>query len=93
MAADSRYHSGALRIEVGQLHQRGRIVVADTGMGIEAALLPQIFKPFFSSNQGTGHSLGLAFCQQVVSSAGGSISVKAEFAIGATFTIDLPLAD
>ena len=93
MAADSRYPPGALRIEVGQLRQRGRIVVADAGMGIEAALLPQIFKPFFSSNQGTGHGLGLAFCQQVVNSAGGSISVKAEFAVGATFTIDLPLAD
>jgi two-component system, CAI-1 autoinducer sensor kinase/phosphatase CqsS len=92
MAADSRYQPGALRIEVGTLHQRGRIVVSDDGMGIDAALLPHIFKPFFSSNHGTGHGLGLAFCQQVVHSAGGSISVKSQFAIGATFTIELPLA-
>ena len=92
MAADSRYHPGALRIEVGMLHQRGRIVVSDDGMGIDAALLPHIFKPFFSSNHGTGHGLGLAFCQQVVRSAGGSISVKSQFAVGATFTIELPLA-
>jgi two-component system, CAI-1 autoinducer sensor kinase/phosphatase CqsS len=92
MAADSRYDPGALRIEVGVLDQRGRIVVSDKGMGIDAALLPHIFKPFFSSNHGTGHGLGLAFCQQVVRSAHGSISVKSEFAIGATFTIELPLA-
>lgn len=92
MAADSRYAPGALRIEVGMQHQRGRIVVSDEGMGIDAALLPHIFKPFFSSNHGTGHGLGLAFCQQVVRSAGGSISVKSQFAIGATFTIELPLA-
>ena len=93
MAADSRYQPGALRIEVGLLHKRGRIVVADAGMGIDAAMLPHIFKPFFSSNHGVGHGLGLAFCQQVVNSAGGSMSVKSEFAVGATFMIDLPLAD
>jgi two-component system, CAI-1 autoinducer sensor kinase/phosphatase CqsS len=92
MAADSRYAPGALRIEVGVLDLRGRIVVSDQGMGIDAALLPHIFKPFFSSNHGTGHGLGLAFCQQVVRSAHGSMSVKSQFAIGATFTIELPLA-
>ena len=92
MAADSKYPAGALRIEVGHSQQRGRIVVADEGMGIDAALLPQIFKPFFSSNRGTGHGLGLAFCQQVVQSAGGNIHVKSEFAVGAVFTIELPMA-
>ncbi|MDP3798121.1 MAG: HAMP domain-containing sensor histidine kinase [Polaromonas sp.] len=92
MAADSKYPPGALRIEVGVARNRGRIVVADDGMGIDPALQAKIFKPFFSSNRGTGHGLGLAFCQQVVQSAGGSIHVKSEFAVGAIFTIDLPLA-
>jgi len=92
MAADSKYPAGALRVEVSRLKERGRIVVADEGMGIDAALLPQIFKPFFSSNRGTGHGLGLAFCQQVVQSAGGNIHVKSEFAVGAVFTIELPIA-
>ena len=92
MAADSKYPPGALRIEVGHTQHRGRIIVADEGMGIDAALLPQIFKPFFSSNRGTGHGLGLAFCQQVVQSAGGNIQVKSEFAVGAVFTIELPIA-
>ena len=89
-AADSLYHPGALRIEVDRMRTHGRIVVADDGMGIEPALLPHIFKPFFSSNHGTGHGLGLAFCQQVVQSAGGSIHVKSEYAVGALFTIMLP---
>ncbi len=92
MAADSRYPHGALRIEVHALHGRGMITVEDQGMGIEPTLLPHIFKPFFSSNRGTGHGLGLAFCQQVVQSAGGRIHAKSEFAIGALFTIALPIA-
>lgn len=92
MAADSRYPPGALRIEVSTSGRSGKILVQDDGMGIEPELLQQIFKPFFSSNRGTGHGLGLAFCQQVVQSAGGTISVKSEFAVGATFTIELPIA-
>jgi two-component system, CAI-1 autoinducer sensor kinase/phosphatase CqsS len=92
MAADSRYAPGALRIEVGLHANRGRIAVSDDGMGIEAAVLRQIFKPFFSSKTGTGHGLGLAFCQRVVQGAGGTIGVKANFAVGATFIIELPVA-
>lgn len=92
-AADSRYAQGALRIEVTVHEERGRIAIKDDGMGIKSPLLPLIFKPFFSSNRGTGHGLGLAFCQRVIQSAGGRISVKSEYAIGATFTIDLPLAN
>ena len=92
MAADSRYPLGALRIEVSVSGLVGKILVEDEGMGIEPELLQQIFKPFFSSNRGTGHGLGLAFCEQVVQSAGGSIRVKSEFAVGAAFTIELPIA-
>ena len=93
LAADSRFPEGALRIEVRKSQGKGLIVVADEGMGIEPAMLAQIFKPFFSGSHGAGHGLGLAFCQQVVQNAGGSIHAKSKFAYGATFTIELPLAD
>jgi len=92
-AADSLHPLGALRIEVDRVKAHGRIVVADDGVGIEPSLLPQIFKPFFSSNRSTGHGLGLAFCRQVVQSAGGSIQVKSQYAMGAMFTIMMPIAN
>jgi two-component system, CAI-1 autoinducer sensor kinase/phosphatase CqsS len=92
-AADSLLQPGALRIEIDRLQIQGRITVADNGTGIAPALLPQIFKPFFSSNRNTGHGLGLAFCQQVVHSAGGSIQVQSQAATGAIFTILMPIAD
>ncbi|MEO5660548.1 MAG: HAMP domain-containing sensor histidine kinase [Polaromonas sp.] len=93
MAADSLYHTGALRIDVDRMQTQGRIIVADDGIGIAPALLSQIFKPFFSSNRSTGHGLGLAFCQQVVQNAGGSIEVKSKYAVGAAFTVVLPILD
>ena len=91
-AADSSYAAGALCITVDCGCRGGSIAVADDGTGVDPALLAHIFKPFFSSNRSTGHGLGLAFCQQVVRSAGGSIQVKSGYATGAVFTLDLPLA-
>ena len=91
-AADSMHAPGALRIEVDSVQTCGRITMLDTGAGIEPALLPHIFKPFFSSNRSTGHGLGLAFCQQVARSAGGTMQVKSNQAVGAVFTLILPIA-
>jgi len=91
-AADACYAPGALRIEVDCTPTHGRMAVTDDGAGIDPDLLPHIFKPFFSSNRSTGHGLGLAFCQQVVRSAAGSIQVSSGDAIGAVFTVILPIA-
>lgn len=90
-AASSASQPGDLVLEVGQGGGRGRIVVADRGIGIESDLQPRIFEPFFSTNEGTGHGLGLAFCRRVVESAHGSIRVKSEPGRGAIFTIELPI--
>lgn len=90
-AATTANQPGDLLIEVGTLHSRGRIVINDRGVGIDPALQPSIFDPFFSTDRGTGHGLGLAFCQRVVQSANGTIRVKSQPARGAIFTIELPL--
>ena len=73
--------------------QGGRILVRDRGVGMEPRLQSRIFQPFFSTARGSGHGLGLAFCQRVVNSARGTIRVESELMQGATFTIELPLAD
>jgi two-component system CAI-1 autoinducer sensor kinase/phosphatase CqsS len=80
-----------VKVEVGTDGDRGLIVVADRGVGIDPELQPRIFDPFFSTDRGTGHGLGLAFCRSVVHAAGGTIRVKSEPGQGATFTIELPL--
>ena len=90
-AANAASQPGDLSIDVDTAAGRGRIVMTDRGVGIDAELQARIFEPFFSTNRGTGHGLGLAFCQQVVESAGGTIRVKSERGRGAVFTIELPL--
>jgi two-component system CAI-1 autoinducer sensor kinase/phosphatase CqsS len=91
-AASSASQPGDLLIQVGALGSRGRIVFTDNGIGMDAELRKRIFQPFFSTDRGTGHGLGLAFCQRVVQAAHGTIRVKSEPHQGAVFTIELPVA-
>ncbi len=81
---------GDLRIEVRQTGSRGHITVSDRGPGIDPQLLPRLFQPFVSTQSGTGHGLGLAFCQRVVREANGHLHVESVPGAGARFTIDLP---
>jgi two-component system, CAI-1 autoinducer sensor kinase/phosphatase CqsS len=90
-ASSSILNPGDLRIEVGSRGREGRITISDKGVGIDAASLQRIFEPFFSTDQGTGHGLGLAFCKRVVLAANGNIRVKSEPAAGAVFMITLPI--
>lgn len=65
------------------------IEVADTGKGIEAAALPRIFEPFFSTKfQGRG--LGLAAAYGIVKNHRGFIGVDSTMGRGTTFRIYLP---
>ncbi len=90
-AAQSRYHLGDIRIELGRRENDGRIQIADNGVGIDTRQMKMIFEPFFSTANETGHGLGLAFCKQVIEEANGNIFVHSAPAMGATFTIQLPV--
>jgi two-component system CAI-1 autoinducer sensor kinase/phosphatase CqsS len=92
-AATTASQPGDLTIEAGVAGSKGRIVFIDNGIGMAEDLQARIFQPFFSTDRGTGHGLGLAFCQRVVQGARGSIRVKSAPFKGAIFTVELPLAD
>ena len=65
------------------------IQVTDTGKGIEPAVLPKIFEPFFSTKfQGRG--LGLAAAYGIVKNHRGFIEVESALGRGTTFTIYIP---
>ena len=69
--------------------KQARISFSDTGTGISAEKVSQVFQPFFTDkNKGTG--LGLAIVQNSVESHNGEILVESEENEGSTFTIILP---
>jgi signal transduction histidine kinase/CheY-like chemotaxis protein len=76
-----------------------RFEVADTGIGIPATALEQVFQPFHQvdstrSRLRGGTGLGLAISQRIVQAMGGRITVESRPGVGSVFSFELllPLA-
>jgi CheY-like chemotaxis protein/HPt (histidine-containing phosphotransfer) domain-containing protein len=92
-------HNGKIMVSVRLLHQDEKKVkiefaVTDTGIGIPVNKLDSIFDNFQQASSGTarvygGTGLGLAIVKQLVTSQGGSISVKSKEGEGSTFSFTL----
>ncbi|HWL09016.1 MAG TPA: ATP-binding protein [Planctomicrobium sp.] len=89
---------GTMTISVSQdsAEEWGEIVVKDTGAGIPAEKLPQIFSRFYSTKsadeQGQGGTgLGLALCKNIMESHHGRIRVESAPGYGTKFTLKFPL--
>lgn len=86
---------GSFRHAQGLREREGvRLMVVDTGVGIDAECQSRIFEPFFSTwpEQG-GTGLGLAVVKAIVSEHGGTVSVTSRVGAGSEFTVHLPVAD
>ena len=83
-------------IEVG-LHLEGDtavVSVEDSGMGIPADELGDVFKRMFRTKKAenvSGSGLGLAITKAIVDAHGGEIAVESEEDEGSTFTIRMPM--
>ena len=65
---------GKIRIKIDPKDGGTRLIVADTGDGIDTETQRQIFEPFFTTKkQGEGTGLGLSICKEIIELHGGSI--------------------
>jgi CheY-like chemotaxis protein len=69
------------------------IEVEDNGPGIPTEVLPRIFESFFTTKPpGVGTGLGLSISRDIVTSAGGELTVESVPGRGALFRVRLPAA-
>lgn len=80
-------------ISVTERAETVRITVSDNGPGIPEDREATLFKMGEKGPDSTGTGLGLYLCRQIVDSFGGSIRYEASESGGATFCVEVPLAD
>ena len=89
---------GQIQVLLQRVNSHLELSVSDTGIGIPASYLPQVFDRFSQKDSSTtrafgGLGLGLAICKQLVELHGGSIKAASQGeGKGATFSVQLPLS-
>ena len=70
-----------------------KLMVSDTGPGIDPKIIDRIFDPYFTTKGvGKGSGMGLAVVHGIVKSHNGAITVDSTLGKGTTFSILFPLA-
>jgi signal transduction histidine kinase len=92
-------NGGNLYIAVRSFEETGTVEISirDTGCGIPADKVREIFEPFYTTKQADaqgqgGTGLGLALCRDVIEAHKGRIRVDSAVGKGTTFTLKLALA-
>jgi signal transduction histidine kinase/DNA-binding NarL/FixJ family response regulator len=87
---------GSVSVSCHDIDGEARIIISDTGVGIPAQHLGDVFEPFSRLSQDrsamVGSGVGLALCRRLVQAMRGLIRVDSQEGKGSTFTITLPVA-
>jgi PAS domain S-box-containing protein len=86
----------ALRARRSESPRKLTVQVRDTGIGIQASAIADLFQPFRQIDDGLarqheGTGLGLAICQRLAGLMGGRIGVESTWGVGSTFTLELDM--
>jgi heavy metal sensor kinase len=89
---------GSINLNVRAHEGTAILEVVDTGIGIPAGALPQLFQRFFRvdnarSREAGGAGLGLAIVKSICTAHGGHVEVESTEGKGSRFKVELPLAE
>ncbi len=91
MQAVQRAGKGRVRIVIDGARPLPRVLVIDTGCGIAAHHLPQIFQRFFTYPEHNGAGIGLALCRQVMQAWEARLHCVSREHAYAIFVLEFPL--
>jgi two-component system NtrC family sensor kinase len=92
-ALDSMDEGGSLTITHGKRPGMVELVFRDSGCGMSAEVLENLFEPFFTRNRtGKGTGLGLSISHRIITQHGGEIEANSDGpGKGSTFVVRLPI--
>lgn len=93
-AKDAVEHSPEKVVFIKAHDKQGKlyIEISDSGSGIEASKLDEIFAPFYTTKAlGKGTGLGLSISYSIIHQHKGELQVSSEVGKGSLFTVILPL--
>jgi signal transduction histidine kinase len=90
-------HGGGARVDLGTNADCARVTITDEGLGIPAAVIGQVFEPFFRADPARrqnipGAGLGLTIAREIIRRSGGDIRIENASDKGLVQIIDLPSA-
>ncbi len=94
-AVDAMSSGGTLTVHLARsTPELVEVCIADTGCGIEPAVLDHIFEPFYTTKErGKGTGLGLLVSQRIIHDHGGKITATSQPGAGTQISIQLPIED
>jgi len=93
-AVDAMPDGGTIGVRASASAGRVRLTVSDTGVGISAEHLENIYDPFFTTKpRGQGTGLGLSVSYGIVKEHAGTLSVESNPGEGSRFVVSLPAVD
>lgn len=95
-AAKFTEEGGTIEIKIMEYYECVKVVVKDTGIGIDKSKYKAIFNRLDQAYESTseefgGSGLGLTLSKQLVELHGGSIDISSEVGRGSEFTVILPV--
>ena len=81
---------GRVSVEVAAAADRVVVTIADTGSGIAAEDLPNVFDRFYKGSGSRGSGLGLAIARDLARAHGGDVVLESTNQSGTCFRVDIP---